>query len=432
MIFADFPCAEAAGVRLAHTLKLPNLLLKKGRVLSEADLAALEAAGVERVTGARLDIGEADEDSAAKTIAALLENTGLTARPPYTGRCNLYAQTPGVLVVDAAGVDRLNQISETITLATLPQHTGVRRNQRVASVKIIPFAVDPGCIEEWRRAVAAASPLALMPFRPCRAALIMGVAAHTSERLLAMTEAATRARLARLGSPLALTLRCAHDGAAMTDALRQALAAGCDLLLVMGATISKDRADVVPAAIVAAGGEIEHFGMPAEPGNMLLTGRIGGTPVFNLPGCARSANHNGVDIVLQRWLAGLLPEARGIMKLGVGGLIHSQEDEETTAAEVEAETPPAQPPRIAALVLAAGRSARMGERNKLLCPVDGVPLVLRAVNAACASRAAQVMVVTGHEAGRIEAALAGRPVSLTHNPEHLSGMAGSLRCGLRA
>lgn len=440
MIFGDFPAAEAEGVRLAHTLRLPNLLLKKGRVLSAGDVAALTAAGVERVAGARLDAGELDEDAAARTVAGLLANTGIVPRPPYTGRCNLYAQGAGVLVVDRERIDRLNRISEAITLATLPQHACVGRDQRVATVKIIPFAVGPRCVDAWRELVGTRSPLHLAPLRTCRAALIMGVSPSTGERLLDMTVTATRGRLEALGSTLALTLRCAHDGPAVTQALQQALAAGCDLVLVMGATVSKDRADVVPAAIVAAGGVIEHFGMPVEPGNMLLTARIGKVPVFNLPGCARSRNHNGIDLLLQRLLAGLLLAPYDIMRLGVGGLLHSREDDEaivdpgqeSAPAAAPAEAPAPEPPRVAALVLAAGRSTRMGERNKLLCAVDGVPLVLRAANAACASRACQVMVVTGHEAERVEAALDGRPVSFTHNPDYAQGMAGSLRRGLRA
>lgn len=434
MIFGDFPRDEAEGVRLAHTLKLPNLLLRKGRVLSVADLAALEAAGVERVTGARLTAGELDEDAAARSVAALLENTGIVCRPPYTGRCNLYAQAAGVLIVDQERIDRLNRISETVTLATLPQHACVGKDQRIATVKIIPFAVAADCIEAWRDLVGKRSPLHLAPLRRCRAALIMSINASTSERLLEMTEEATRGRLQALGSTLALVLRCGHDSPAVAQALQQALAAGCDLVLVMGATVSKDRADIVPAAIVAAGGVIEHFGMPVEPGNMALTGRIGKVPVFNLPGCARSRAHNGIDLLLQRLLSGLLLAPYDIMKLGVGGLIHSREDDETEAAAASpaAEPPPPAPPQVAVLLLAAGRSSRMGERNKLLCAVDGVPLVQRAANAACASRACQVMVVTGHESERIEAVLEGRPLSFTYNPDYAQGMATSLRRGLRA
>jgi len=442
VIFGEFPCAEAEGVRLAHTLKLPHLLLRKGRVLSATDVAALEVAGIARVSGARLAPGELDEDAAARTVAALLGGPLIAARAPYTGRCNLYAQAAGVLRIDQARIDRANRLCESITLATLPQHACVGRDQRIATVKIIPFAVDPACIDGWREVVGDEPPLSLAPLRSCRAALIQSVSSGTTERMLDMAAAATRGRLEALGGALALELRCTHDGAAVARSIRQALAAGCDLLLVMGATISKDRADVVPAAIVAAGGSIEHFGMPVEPGNMLLTARIGAVPVFNLPGCARSPALNGLDLLLQRLLAGLPLAAHDIMGLGVGGLMPSAGADEAAGAEeaadaadaaaaASAEAPP-RPARVAALVLAAGRSTRMGERNKLLCEVDGVPLALRAANAACASRACQVMVVTGFEAERVEAALAGRPVSFTHNPDYAEGMATSLRRGLRA
>src|SRR5690606_9473715 len=69
-------------------------------------------------------------------------------------------------------------------------------------------------------------------------------------------------------------------------------------------------------------------------------------------------------------------------------------------AESEAAAP--QGTRVAALVLAAGRSSRMGVENKLLMPVDGVPMALRAVMAARASRACALTVVLGHEAGEVE------------------------------
>lgn len=435
MIFDDFPSANAEGVRLAHTLKLPCLLLRKGRVLSASDVAALKAAGVASVAGARLAVGELDEDTAARTVAALMASTRIATRAPYTGRCNLYAESAGMLLVDQERVDRLNRISDTITLATLPQHACVGKHQRIATVKIIPFAVEQRCIDAWQELAGTRSPLDLAPLRPCRAALIMGVSASTTERMLSMAVDATRNRLEALGGTLALELRCAHESPAVAQALHQARAAGCDLVLVMGATSTKDRADIVPAGIVAAGGIIEHFGMPVEPGNMLLTGRIGTIPVFNLPGCARSRSHNGVDLMLQRLLAGLPVAPHDIMGLGVGGLIRSKgEDEDETVAQDQAQTieAPPRPPRVAALILAAGRSTRMGARNKLLCEVDGVPLVQRAVNAACASRVCQVMAVTGYESERIEAALEGRPISFTHNPDYAQGMASSLRRGLRA
>jgi molybdenum cofactor cytidylyltransferase len=86
--------------------------------------------------------------------------------------------------------------------------------------------------------------------------------------------------------------------------------------------------------------------------------------------------------------------------------------------------------RVAALVLAAGASSRMDGCNKLLCEVDGVPMIERAVRAAVDSRCAQVVVVTGWQADRIEAALASMPVSIVRNPDYAAGLAGSLRRGM--
>jgi molybdenum cofactor cytidylyltransferase len=88
---------------------------------------------------------------------------------------------------------------------------------------------------------------------------------------------------------------------------------------------------------------------------------------------------------------------------------------------------------VAALVLAAGASIRMGGGvHKLLARVAGEPIVSRSVRAALASRAGSVVVVTGHRAEDVRAALAGCDVAFAHNPDYARGLAGSLRCGLAA
>ncbi|WP_295578555.1 nucleotidyltransferase family protein [uncultured Lamprocystis sp.] len=88
--------------------------------------------------------------------------------------------------------------------------------------------------------------------------------------------------------------------------------------------------------------------------------------------------------------------------------------------------------RIAALVLAAGASTRMGGQHKLLRLIDGVPMVRHAVAAALGARCAQVLVVTGGAAAAIEAALVGEPVSIVRNTEYANGLSTSLHCGLTA
>jgi molybdenum cofactor cytidylyltransferase len=96
--------------------------------------------------------------------------------------------------------------------------------------------------------------------------------------------------------------------------------------------------------------------------------------------------------------------------------------------------PLAAAPIIAAIVLAAGRSTRAGEINKLTAPIDGVPMVARAVDAVLATAARPVIVVTGHQADVVQAALAGagRKVTFVHNPDFAAGINTSITAGLKA
>ncbi|MBI3096085.1 MAG: NTP transferase domain-containing protein [Rhodocyclales bacterium] len=433
MIFGEFPLAECDGLLLAHSLRLPDGAMKKGRRLGRADLQALAAAGHVSVFGARLAADDLAEDAAAATVAALLPGAGIVARKAYTGRCNLHATQRGLVTIDADIIDRINRVDEAVTVATLPPLTAVRAGAVVATVKIIPLAVGRELIARCAEQAGRGAALGLLPFRQQRAGLIVTEQPGDPAKNYATAVTSSRRRIEDLGSHLGLVQRCAHRREAVALALREALAAGCDLLMIAGATVPKDRADTIPSAIVAAGGEILHFGMPVEPGNMLLLARFGAVPVIILPGCARSRRSNGLDWVLQRMLAGLPMGAAEIMAMGVGGLIRSapeaEEDPDAVAPAAQRSAPGC---RVAALVLAAGSSRRMAGGNKLLAPVGGVPMVRRAANAALASRCVGVVVVTGHDAAAVRQSLVGLELEFAHNVAHESGMASSLRAGLQA
>jgi molybdenum cofactor cytidylyltransferase len=222
--------------------------------------------------------------------------------------------------------------------------------------------------------------------------------------------------------------RVPHEQAALAGAIAQVRDAGAELVIVFGASAIADRRDVIPMAIETAGGEIEHFGMPVDPGNLMLVGRIAGQPVVGAPGCARSPKENGFDWILMRLLAGLPVTRADITGMGVGGLLM----EIVTRPQPRAEPQPEKGKRVAAVVLAAGRSTRMGAVNKLIAEIGGKPLVRIAAEQALASHASPVIVVTGHEKDKVAAALAGLPVRLVHNPDYAEGLGSSLRTGIAA
>ncbi|MGO8919334.1 MAG: NTP transferase domain-containing protein [Stellaceae bacterium] len=432
MKFGEVPVDEAVGAVLAHSLKAGERSLRKGRVLSAEDVAALKAAGRRSIIAAQLEPGDIDENAAAAELARPLAGHGVSVAAPFTGRVNLFAQAPGLLVFERTRIDRFNLVDETITLATIEPYAVVAPKQMVATVKVIPFAVRRDSVAACLEAAAEGGPLfAVAPFREKRAALIQTRLPGLKESILDKTVEATRDRLVALSSALLLERRCEHRVAALAPEIAAAIAAGAELVLIAGASAIVDRRDVIPAAIAAAGGVIEHFGMPVDPGNLMLMGRHGGVPVLGLPGCARSPKVNGFDWVLQRLLAELPVGSGEIMRMGVGGLLADIPTRPLPRAKVAAEAAK-HAPRIAGLVLAAGQSRRMGTLNKLLIGIDGKPMVRHVAEAVAASQASPLVVVTGHQREKVEAALAGLGAQFVHNPDYAQGLSTSVKSGLAA
>lgn len=447
MKFGPIPIAESEGAILGHMLRIGALTLRKGHTLTTADVVALKEAGFADVTAARLEPGDAGEDTAASEIAALCAGAGLRPTAARTGRCNIEATASGVLRVEPAVIDAVNRIDESVTVATLGDYAAVQAGQIVATVKIIPYAVDAKVMTAVRAALTA-TPLSLKAYQPRRTAIISTTTPHLKSSVVSSTETVTARRVTELGGSVLSTARIPHEPSAVAAAIRDAVKAGADQVLISGASATADRADTAPAGIIAAGGAIDHFGMPVDPGNLLVLGQVKRVPVLVLPGCARSPRLNGADWVMQRLAAGIAVTGRDIMGMGVGGLLvdtparplpraRAVKDIATPEAQPEPDPAPDQEPegagpKIAIVLLAAGQSRRMGPHNKLVMPLAGKPLVRRMVEMILAARPAQVVVVTGHEPAVVAAAVAGLPVTVTHNPRYADGLSTSLQAGLAA
>ncbi|WP_439575227.1 NTP transferase domain-containing protein [Phreatobacter sp.] len=425
MRFGPVSLDEALGGVVAHAVRRDGFVLKKGTLIGAAEVAALRSAGIATVTVALAEADDVGEDEAAGRIAGALAGPGLRLDPPFTGRCNLFATHAGVLVVDRAGIDALNRIDEAITFATLSAFAPVVAGEMVGTVKIIPYAAPGGAVE---RAVAAGTLIRVAPFVRRRVAVVSTLLPGLAPKVVDKTLRVTADRLEPAGAIIVRDLRVPHETAALAAAIAEACAAA-DLVLVFGASAIADRRDVIPAALEAAGGKVEHLGMPVDPGNLLMVGERAGVPVIGAPGCARSPKENGFDWVLVRLLAGLAVTRADMTGMGVGGLLM---EIVSRPQPREGDLPVAAAPRLAGLVLAAGRSTRMGGPNKLTATLDGLPLVRHAAEAALKGGLAEVVVVTGHQAERIAATLDGLAVRLVHNPDFAEGLSTSLKAGIAA
>lgn len=320
MRFGPVPLAEAEGAVLAHAVPVPGGKLKKGRVLTGADIAALEQAGHGHVIVARLDPRDVGEDAAAARLAAALvpdpEAAGLRLEAPFTGRVNIRATGPGVVTLDAGAIGRLNAVDPMITLATVPQWQRVEAGTMVGTVKIIAYAVPEAALA----AACAAGAGAMQRLAPVIGTVDL-IVTETARGAAAAEDKGVRsvwARVARLGLAEGATRIVAHEAGAVAAAIAGSAA---DMVLVLTGSATSDIDDVMPSALVAAGGAVTRFGMPVDPGNLLVLGRIGARPVIGLPGCARSPALNGADWVLERVACGVEVTGADIAAMGVGGLL---------------------------------------------------------------------------------------------------------------
>lgn len=430
MRFSRLPSSDAEGCVLAHSIRLPEGKLPKGRIITEKDVETLAAAGVAEITAVRLDPGDMLEDEAASAISAALPQGAVRLSAAATGRVNVHSTANGLFTVDGDVVDALNRIDPAITLATLADHAAVRAGEMIATVKIIPLAVPEARVEEAVKLLGQAPVFSVTPFIAHRVTLVATELESLKTSVMDRTARLLEQRLAASGSSIDREIRIPHDEEGLAAVLRDmAEGDGRRLIVIFGASAVADPEDVIPAAIRAAGGHVERVGMPVDPGNLLVLGRIGQVPVIGAPGCARSPKENGFDWVLNRILAGERPSDLDISGMGVGGLLG-----EIPERPRPRETVPAQADRISigALLPAAGQARRMGGSgsHKLLSTFEGEPLVRRSAKRLLTAGLAPVVAVTGHRRDDIEAAIEGLDLTVVFNPDYESGMASSLKSGL--
>ncbi|HJO86308.1 MAG TPA: molybdopterin-binding/glycosyltransferase family 2 protein [Rhodospirillales bacterium] len=432
MKFGPVPVAEAEGAILAHSARLTGRILKKGHILTASDLGLFTDDGITEITVARLEKDDVGENDAAAAITKALAGQHVTTGKAFTGRCNLIADVQGLITFDRDRLDNINLADESVTIATMPTMDIASPAQLIATIKIIPFAIPKSVLDAVLK-IAGEEPLVeIAPFELKKIGLILTRLPGMKESILDKTLQTAVARVQEFGSEITMEIRCEHTEKDVVDAITETNSKSCDIILIFGASAVVDRADVLPAAVVAAGGSVDHFGMPVDPGNLLFIGGIDDTPLVGMPGCARSPKLNGFDWVLWRLLANIPISSRDIMLMGSGGLL--KEISERGQLRQDSSEPKAQArePKIAGLLLAAGSSRRMGKENKLLTDVDGTAMVTRVAKQITASQAEGLMVVTGHEKDQVELALKNYATGFVHNPDFADGLSTSLKTGLRA
>jgi len=419
MQFEEISLSAATGWTLAHSIEVNGTRIPKNSLISADITDQLLTAGISTVLAYKLDANDLGENNAAQAVAAHISGPGVEMGQATRGRCNVYAAANGIFRADPA-IDALNSIGQSIGVATLPDYAPVSVGKLVATVKIIPYGVAKMQIETI---TAAPIVLSIAPYRPFKAAILASGTAMSAKAV-----SVTQIRAESVGGAISTVETCPHTVSSVAAKLEELAHQDNDLLLLSGISAISDRRDILPSALVEAGGMIVHLGMPVDPGNLLMLGELKGKTVIGIPGCAKSPSLNGFDWALERFAAGLPLDGATIQMMGIGGLLKEPVDRPEPRAPGKAHTTA----DTAAILLAAGKSTRSGHTHKLLANLDDKPVIEQSVIALKEAGFQNIIVVTGAREVEIKAALAAQTVQFAHNSDYESGMATSIKVGVEA
>ncbi|RLK10427.1 molybdopterin-binding protein [Ruegeria conchae] len=318
MKFGPVAVADASGTILAHSVKAGDRRLRKGITLTPQHIAELQQAGLTEVTVAKLEPGDCHENEAAAMLSAALVSdpakANLRVTDAFTGRVNLLADGPGVAILDADALQNFNRVNPMITVATVPQYQQMTAGGMVATIKVISYAVQQTDVRRAAEQAQNSIRLSVPKYKNAGLVITDIAGGPSNEKGIA----AIRGRVEALGMDLCDVKVVPHrqgDLAALLKSVRG------EIVMILTGSATSDENDVAPASVREAGGAVDRFGMPVDPGNLLFLGSLGGRPIIGLPGCARSPALNGADWVLSRVACGIETTGADIAAMGVGGLL---------------------------------------------------------------------------------------------------------------
>lgn len=312
---------DALGYQVAHSQMGQQNRLPKASFITRADIKDLIEAGIDALDVIVPDSLDVSEEVVADRLVGALKWINCVTKRANGGRFNIYASCDGLLCFDRVMVDGFNAICEDITLATLLPQTSVKRGEHIATLKIIPFFVQEDNVEHAESAMQTME-VAVRPWKnDLRVELIQTRIGTVSSKIQDKALEMQTQRLAFYGIDQLHEYREQHRIEDLAIEITKASTRKTEILLILGASAICDRSDIVPSALVEAGGSTVYFGMPVDPGNLMLIGALGSMTVIGMPGCVRSPALNGLDLVLDRLVAGLDVLPSDIQAMGVGGLL---------------------------------------------------------------------------------------------------------------
>ncbi len=323
MKLATISIEDTIGAILIHNIAdaQGHKALPKGHRLTADDVEKLRALGKQQVYVGLLEADDVRENDAVIRIARAVAGENVSITAPSGGRVNLLASTGGLVHVKSNALKQTNMF-EGVTVATVPAHSVVESKKMIATIKTIGLALPESVLQQVELiARENGAVVSVRALSTARVAVILTGSREAQARVEKSFTPALQARVEELGSAISSREYVEEDSGAIAAALARAMENRADCVILAGETSIMDADDITPRGIKLAGGKIEVYGAPVEPGNLLLLAYCGDVPIIGAPGCVKSRETNVVDLILPRLLTGERVSRADVVALAEGGLL---------------------------------------------------------------------------------------------------------------
>lgn len=296
-----------------------DAVFRKGHVVREEDIPVLLSVGKENLYVWEKEEGMLHENEAAEILRKICQGENMHPTDVKEGKIELVADIDGLLKIDTKKLRAVNGLGEMM-IASRHGNFAVKKGDKIAGTRVIPLVIAEDKMREAEEVCAGGPIFQVLPFEKKKVGLITTGSEVYYHRIEDTFSPVIVSKLAEFGSGIAEHVICNDEPDMITDAIRDCLEKGCDMIICTGG-MSVDPDDKTPLAIKNAGTNIVTYGAPVLPGAMfLLSYYDGNIPVMGLPGCVMYAKRTIFDLVLPRVLAGEILTAEDLDGLGEGGL----------------------------------------------------------------------------------------------------------------
>lgn len=437
MRYGEFKINQAEGVILSSDMLLGGFSFAKGHALTQEDIALFKSFDIYSVFGAVFEEGDVDFKIAQQQIAAQVCGSGLGYLNGEDGICRIAAVHDGIFMADDIRLDKFNTFDEDVVLNTIRPHTAVKAGDVVAELEVVPPLLKEDAVNEMIFRLSGNSSLLKIAGDEEKTAVLLYPHLLNDEaenRHFTSVVMKLVTNLGDTGLIFKQEVNSRYNKDAVADSLFDAYSLKADVVFVLSPFKSAGRESIITKGVTAAVDEIVNFSVPQLAASDLLIAQKGDIKIIVIPYAYDAVDTTEIDRLIKKAVFSEQLSAAMFTRKYAGHIVYREELDEARqrklimpkgqAGEGKAD--------VGIVVLAAGQGRRAGLNKLMAEDKNGQPMFLRAVNAAIASKAKPVFVVTGYRHEEMEEWLDKLDVNVLYNPSYASGIKTSIAMGLKS